>query len=70
MRIPGERTALLGIDRAYEAEAAATCRANWASGRRCSGMLEEVGTLVTELVDGHHLEPTPFSRRGSTTSST
>jgi thiamine kinase-like enzyme len=27
------------------------------------GLLETVGTLVTELVDGHHLEPTPFAER-------
>ena len=27
------------------------------------GMLEQVGTLVTELVQGHHLEPTPFVER-------
>ncbi len=27
------------------------------------GLLENVGTLVTELVKGHHLEPTPFAER-------
>ena len=62
VRIPGERTALLGIDRAYEAEAARRA-ADLGIGPAVLGMLEEVGTLVTELVDGHHLEPTPFGER-------
>ena len=62
VRIPGERTALLGIDRAYEAEAARRA-ADLGIGPAVLGMLEEVGTLVTELVDGHHLEPTPFAER-------
>ena len=62
VRIPGERTSLLGIDRAYEAEAARRA-ADLGIGPAVLGMLEEVGTLVTELVDGHHLEPTPFGER-------
>jgi thiamine kinase-like enzyme len=62
IRIPGERTELLGIDRAYEAEAAQRA-AELGIGPAVLGMLEGVGTLVTELVDGHHLEPTPFSER-------
>jgi thiamine kinase-like enzyme len=62
VRIPGERTALLGIDRAYEAEAARRA-ADLGIGPAVLGMLESVGTLVTELVDGHHLEPTPFAER-------
>ena len=62
VRIPGERTSLLGIDRAYEAEAARRA-ADLGIGPAVLGMLEEVGTLVTELVDGHHLEPTAFGER-------
>ena len=62
VRIPGERTALLGIDRAYEAEAAQRA-ASLGIGPAVLGMLEEVGTLVTELVDGHHLDPTRFVER-------
>ena len=62
VRIPGERTALLGIDRAYEAEAAQRA-AELGIGPAVLGMLEDVGTLVTELVDGQHLEPTPFGER-------
>ena len=62
VRIPGERTELLGIDRAYEAEAAQRA-AELGIGPGVLGMLEGVGTLVTELVAGHHLEPTPFAER-------
>jgi thiamine kinase-like enzyme len=62
VRIPGERTELLGIDRAYEAEAAQRA-AELGIGPAVLGMLKGVGTLVTELVEGHHLEPTPFSER-------
>jgi thiamine kinase-like enzyme len=62
IRIPGERTALLGIDRAYEAEAARRA-ADLGIGPAVIGMLETVGTLVTELVAGHHLEPTPYAER-------
>jgi thiamine kinase-like enzyme len=62
VRIPGERTSLLGIDRAYEAEAAQRA-AELGIGPAVLGMLESVGTLVTELVAGHHLDPTPFGER-------
>jgi len=62
VRIPGERTALLGIDRAYEAEAARRA-ADLGIGPAVLGMLQSVGTLVTELVEGHHLEPSPFAER-------
>jgi thiamine kinase-like enzyme len=62
VRIPGERTALLGIDRAHEAEAARRA-ADLGIGPAVLGMLENIGTLVTEVVDGHHLEPTPFAER-------
>ncbi len=62
VRIPGERTELLGIDRAHEAEAAQRA-AELGIGPAVLGTLEGVGTLVTELIDGHHLEPTPFTER-------
>ena len=62
VRVPGERTALLGIDRANEAEAAARAAA-LGIGPAVFGQLPEVGTLVTELVPGRHLEPTPFIRQ-------
>jgi thiamine kinase-like enzyme len=62
IRIPGERTALLGIDRAYEAEAARRAAA-LGIGPAVLGMIETVGTLVTQLVDGQHLEPAPFAER-------
>ena len=62
VRIPGERTELLGIDRAHEAEAALRA-AELGIGPAVLGKLEGVGTLVTELVEGHHLEPTPFTER-------
>ena len=62
IRIPGERTSLLGIDRAYEAEAARRA-AELGIGPAVIGELQTVGTLVTELVDGHHLEPGPFAER-------
>src|SRR5258706_8868875 len=62
VRIPGERTALLGITRAHEAEASRRAAA-LGIGPAVLGLLENVGTLVTELVAGHHLEPTPFAER-------
>jgi thiamine kinase-like enzyme len=62
VRIPGERTNLLGIDRANEAEAARRA-ADLGISPAVLGLLEGVGTLVTELVKGHHLEPTPFAER-------
>lgn len=62
IRIPGERTALLGIDRACEAEAARRA-ADLGLGPSVLGVLDEVGTLVTELVDGRHLEPALFAAR-------
>ena len=63
VRIPGERTALLGIDRALRGRRGDARAPNWASGQRYSGCWTSVGTLVTEFVDGHHLEPTPFEAR-------
>ena len=62
IRIPGERTALLGIDRAHEAEAARRA-AELGIGPAVLGVLDEVGTLVTELVAGRHLDPAGFIGR-------
>ena len=54
VRIPGERTELLGIDRAGEAEAARRA-AGLGIGPPVVGELPGVGTLVTALVPGRHL---------------
>ena len=62
VRIPGERTELLGIDRANEAEAAERA-AKLGIGPPVLGELPTVGTLITELVDGHHLDPDAFADR-------
>jgi thiamine kinase-like enzyme len=61
-RLPGERTELLGIDRANEAEAAMRA-AELGLGPGVLGELDGVGTLVTELVPGGHLEPAAFVAR-------
>lgn len=62
VRVPGERTELLGIDRANEAEAALRA-AELGIGPAVLGELPEIGTLITEFVPGRHLEPTPFTGR-------
>ncbi len=62
VRVPGERTELLGIDRANEAEAARRA-AELGIGPAVLGELPEIGTLITALVPGRHLEPTAFTRR-------
>lgn len=62
VRIPGERTELLGIDRANESEASARAD-DLDIGPPVLGMLPGVGTLVTELVDGHHLDADHFVER-------
>ncbi len=62
VRIPGERTELLGIDRANEAEAARRA-AQLGIGPPVIGQLPRVGTLITELVPGHHIEGHPFIER-------
>jgi thiamine kinase-like enzyme len=61
-RLPGERTELLGIDRAHEAEAARRA-AELGIGPPVLGELDGVGTLVTELVAGDHLGPDEFVAR-------
>jgi thiamine kinase-like enzyme len=62
VRIPGERTELLGIDRANEAEAANRA-AELGIGPPVFGVLPGVGTLITELVSGHHPSPERFVDR-------
>ncbi len=62
VRLPGERTELLGIDRANEAEAAARA-AELGLGPGIAGTLPDIGTLITELIPGHHLDPSPFMAR-------
>jgi thiamine kinase-like enzyme len=57
-RLPGERTELLGIDRGGEAEAAQRAAA-LGIGPAVLGELPEVGTLVTEFVEGTHEDFTP-----------
>jgi aminoglycoside phosphotransferase (APT) family kinase protein len=62
VRVPGERTELLGIDRANEAEAARRA-AELGIGPAVVGELPTVGTLITALVPGVHLDPSPFTGR-------
>jgi thiamine kinase-like enzyme len=62
VRIPGERTDLLGIDRAGEAETARRA-ADLGLGPAIAGELPGIGTLVTELVEGEHLGPAAFADR-------
>ena len=62
VRIPGERTELLGIDRANEAEAALRAAA-LGMGPQVLGELPGVGTQITRLIPGHHLDPEPFVAR-------
>ena len=62
VRMPGERTELLGIDRANEAEAA-TRAAQLGIGPPVLGELPGIGTLITELVPGQHATPEQFIER-------
>jgi thiamine kinase-like enzyme len=62
VRVPGERTELLGIDRANEAEAARRA-ADLGISPAVAGVLPTIGTLITELVPGRHLEAHPFTER-------
>lgn len=59
VRIPGERTELLGIDRQCEAEASRRAAA-LGIGPPVLGELPGVGTQITQLVPGTHLEPAAF----------
>lgn len=62
VRLPGERTELLAIDRAGEVEMA-TRAAQLGIGPAVAGVLPEVGTLITEFIDGAHLDPAAFVAR-------
>jgi thiamine kinase-like enzyme len=62
VRVPGERTELLGIDRAHESEAAQRA-AGLCLAPPVIGELSEVGTLVTDLVSGVHLSADAFVAR-------
>ena len=62
VRIPGERTNLLGIDRRHEAEAARRA-AELGIGPPVLGELPGVGTQITEFVAGHHLDDIAFAAR-------
>jgi len=55
VRIPGERTSLLGIDRAFEADAA-TRAAQLGIGPAVLGMLDGVGTLARAQAESRLLE--------------
>ncbi len=62
LRVPGERTELLGIDRAGEQQAARRA-AELGIGPPIVGDLPIIGTLITELVPGHHLRGDGFIAR-------
>ncbi|MCU1393580.1 MAG: putative choline kinase involved in biosynthesis [Ilumatobacteraceae bacterium] len=62
VRIPGERTQLLGIDRRHEGEASRRA-AELGIGPSVFGELPGVGTQITEFVPGRHLEDAPFVER-------
>ncbi|HAP76531.1 MAG TPA: hypothetical protein DCR14_10650 [Acidimicrobiaceae bacterium] len=62
VRVPGERTELLGIDRRNETEAAMRAAA-LGLGPAVHGELPGVGTLITELVPGDHREGTALTDR-------
>jgi thiamine kinase-like enzyme len=61
-RVPGERTELLAISRVHEAEAARRA-AELGIAPPVVGELADVGTLITEMVGGMHLEPDSFVER-------
>jgi thiamine kinase-like enzyme len=62
LRLPGERTELLGIDRAGEAQAAQRM-GDLGIGPPVAGELPGIGTLITELVPGGHLQGAEFTTR-------
>ena len=61
-RLPGDRTELLGIDRANEAEAARRA-ADLGIGPPVFGELLGIGTLVTDFMPGGHLHHDDFVAR-------
>lgn len=62
VRIPGERTELLGIDRLCEAEASQRA-SELRVGPPVLGELPGIGTQITQLMPGHHLENVAFTDR-------
>jgi thiamine kinase-like enzyme len=62
LRLPGERTELLGIDRLREAEAARRAAA-LGIGPPILGEMPGMGTLITQLVPGSHLQAREFLQR-------
>lgn len=62
VRVPGERTELLGIDRANECEAALRA-ADLGIGPPVLAVLPDIGTQITALVPGRHLDPQAFIGR-------
>ena len=62
VRIPGERTDLLGVDRRHVAEASRRADA-LGIGPPVRGELPGVGTQITELVHGQHLDDIEFAAR-------
>jgi thiamine kinase-like enzyme len=62
VRIPGERTQLLGIDRKCEGQAAQRA-ADLGIGPPVFGELPRVGTQITQFIPGRHLEDTEFIDR-------
>ena len=62
VRIPGERTELLGIDRVNEKQAARRA-ADLGVGPGVVGELPGVGTLITRFIPGGHLESDDFVLR-------
>jgi thiamine kinase-like enzyme len=61
-RVPGERTELLGIDRANEMEAARRA-ADLGVGPPVLGELPDVRTLITQFVPGRHPDPALLADR-------
>ena len=62
VRVPGERTELLGIDRSHEIEAA-TRAAELGIAPPLLGPLPDVGTPITRFIPGHHLEQAALAER-------
>ena len=62
VRLPGQHTELLGIDRQREVEAARRA-AQLRIGPPIFGELPSIGTLICEFLPGHHLEPDQFVLR-------
>ncbi len=62
VRLPGDSTELLGIDRARE-RVAAQRASDLGIGPSVVAVLPEVDTLITRFVDGEHLAPQRFAAR-------